>query len=101
MSCIVKGIKENLNNIDLGEDLLDGLSREILEEVGLAVRIDRILYAISRLVNPQRQIFGLTYLCYANTDKVIFSNEHRNFLWAVNFHIKYSLIISTLYWHNN
>ncbi len=68
--------------LKFGEDLLDGLSREILEEVGLTVRIDRLLYAISRLVNPQRQIFGLTYLCYANTDKVILSNEHRNFLWA-------------------
>ncbi|QHQ61300.1 NUDIX domain-containing protein [Anaerocolumna sedimenticola] len=68
--------------LKFGEDLLDGLSREILEEVGLTVRIDRLLYAISRLVNPQRQIIGLTYLCYANTDKVILSNEHRNFLWA-------------------
>lgn len=62
--------------------MLDGLSREILEEVGLTVRIDRLLYAISRLVNPQRQIFVLTYLCYANTDTVILSNEHKNFLWA-------------------
>ena len=68
--------------LKFGEDLLDGLSREILEEVGLTVRIDRLLYAISRLVNPQRQIFGLTYLCYANTDTVILSNEHKNYLWA-------------------
>ena len=68
--------------LKFGEDLLDGLSREILEEVGLTVRIDKLLYAISRLVNPQLQIVLLTYLCYADTDKVILSDEHKNFLWA-------------------
>lgn len=68
--------------IKFGEDLLDGLSREIKEEVGLTVRIDKLLYAISRLVNPQQQIVLLTYLCYADTDMVVLSNEHKNFLWA-------------------
>lgn len=68
--------------LKFGEDLLEGLSREIIEEVGLTVRIDKLLYAISRSVNPQRQIVGLTYLCYAHTDRVILSNEHKNFLWA-------------------
>jgi 8-oxo-dGTP diphosphatase len=68
--------------LKFGEDLLDGLSREIKEEVGLTVRIDKLLYAISRLVNPQRQIVGLTYLCYADTDMVVLSDEHKNFLWA-------------------
>lgn len=65
-----------------GEDLLDGLSREIKEEVGLTVRIDKLLYAVSRLVNPQRQIVALTYLCYADSDRVILSDEHKDFLWA-------------------
>lgn len=68
--------------LKFGEDLLEGLSREIKEEVGLVVQIDKLLYAISRLINPQRQIVGLTYLCYADTDKVVLSNEHKNFLWA-------------------
>ena len=48
----------------------------------MTVRIDKLLYAISRLINPQRQIVGLTYLCYADTDTVILSDEHKNFLWA-------------------
>lgn len=68
--------------LKFGEDLTKGLSREIKEEVGLTVRIDRLLYAISRLVNPYRQIVGLTYLCYADTDMVVLSDEHRDFLWA-------------------
>ncbi|MDF2545049.1 MAG: mismatch repair protein MutT [Herbinix sp.] len=68
--------------LKFGEDLLDGLSREIKEEVGLTVRIDKLLYAVSRLVNPQRQIVALIYLCYADTDTVVLSDEHKNFLWA-------------------
>lgn len=68
--------------LKFGEDLPDGLSREIKEEVGLTVRIDRLLYAVSRLVNPHRQIVALTYLCYADADKVVLSDEHKNFLWA-------------------
>jgi 8-oxo-dGTP diphosphatase len=68
--------------LKFGEDLPEGLSREIKEEVGLTVRIDRLLYAITRLINPHKQIVGLTYLCYADTDKVVLSDEHRDFLWA-------------------
>ncbi len=65
-----------------GEGLTDGLSREILEEVCLTVRIVKLLYIISRVINPKRQIIGLTYLCYADTDQVTLSEEHINFLWA-------------------
>ena len=68
--------------LKFGEDLLDGLTREIREEVGLTVRIGKLLYAISRLVSPQQQIVLLTYLCYADTDMVVLSDEHKNFLWA-------------------
>jgi len=68
--------------LKFGEELHEGLLREIQEETGLIVRIDRLLYAMTAMVNPERQIVGLTYLSYANTDKVILSHEHINFLWA-------------------
>ena len=65
-----------------GEDLHEGLLREIYEETGLSVRIDRILYAMTALVNPQRQIVGLTYLNYADSDQVMLSHEHKDYIWA-------------------
>lgn len=68
--------------LKFGEDLLDGLSREVKEEVGLTVKADKLVYACSRLLNPQRQIIGLTYLCHADTDNVVLSEEHTDFLWA-------------------
>jgi len=65
-----------------GEDLHEGLLREIHEETGLSVRVDRLLYAMTALVNPQRQIVGLTYLSYADSDQVILSHEHKDYIWA-------------------
>jgi 8-oxo-dGTP diphosphatase len=68
--------------LEFGEDLTQGLSREIMEEVSLTTRIDRLLYAMTALVNPTRQIVGLTYLCYADSDAVTLSHEHKDFVWA-------------------
>jgi 8-oxo-dGTP diphosphatase len=68
--------------LKFGEDLLEGLCREINEEVGLSVRVDRLLYAMTALISPQRQIVGLTYLSYADSDKVTLSHEHTNYLWV-------------------
>jgi len=65
-----------------GEDLHEGLHREIQEETGLSVHVDRLLYAMTALVNPQRQIVGLTYLSYADSDQVTLSHEHKDYAWA-------------------
>jgi len=65
-----------------GEDLLEGLEREVHEETGLSIRVDKLLYAMTAMVSPKRQIVGLTYLSYADTDEVTLSHEHTNFLWA-------------------
>ena len=69
--------------LKFGEDLLEGLAREIREEVRLTVRVDRLLYAMTAVISPQRQIVGLTYLSYADTDKVTLSHEHTEYLWAI------------------
>ena len=68
--------------LQFGEGLQEGLLREIREETGLTVRVDRLLYAMTAMLSPQRQIVGLTYLSYADTDTVVLSNEHKGFLWA-------------------
>jgi len=68
--------------LHFGEDLLEGLHREIREETGLSVHGDKLLYAMTALVSSQRQIVGLTYLSHANTNKVALSHEHKKFLWA-------------------
>ena len=68
--------------IRFGESLLDCLHREIEEETGLIVCDDRLLYAITALVSPTRQIVGLTYQSHADSNTVTLSHEHSDFLWA-------------------
>jgi len=68
--------------LKFGEELHEGLRREIYEEVSLCVRIDKLLYAMTAMLSPVRQIVGLTYLSYADSDKVTLSHEHTDFLWA-------------------
>jgi len=68
--------------LEFGEDLYIALRREIKEETGLDdIRIEKILFAVTQIY-PQRQDVGITYLCYANSDKVIISHEHVDFVWV-------------------
>ena len=68
--------------IEFGEDLHDCLKREVKEEVNVDVEIIKLLYATSVIVDNQRHVVILSYLCNALHDNVILSNEHNDFLWA-------------------
>ena len=68
--------------LEFGEDLEASLIREIYEEAGLTVTINRILYATTFNTNPFRQVVLLTYLCESVKRNVTLSSEHQNHLWA-------------------
>ncbi len=68
--------------LEFGEDLETGLKREIMEEVGLEVKVERLLYASTFLTKENRQTVILNYLCHSFSDKVVLSEEHNSFLWA-------------------
>ncbi|ACB59787.1 NUDIX hydrolase [Exiguobacterium sibiricum 255-15] len=68
--------------IDFGEQPEDSLKREIEEETGLAVTVDRIAYASSLMTHPDRQVILLVYFCTATNDAVQLSDEHDDYLWA-------------------
>lgn len=74
--------------IEFGEDLEAALIREIKEEAGLSVTVERILYATTFKTNPTRQVIILTYLCYSNDKGVVLSAEHSNYLWATKDQLK-------------
>ncbi|MHB8131295.1 MAG: NUDIX hydrolase [Mobilitalea sp.] len=68
--------------LEFGEDLETGLKREIMEEVGLQVNIERLLYASTFQSTESRQTVILNYLCHSSSDQVILSEEHEEFIWA-------------------
>lgn len=68
--------------LDFGETLEEGLKREINEEVGLTVSVERLLYATTFQTSENRQVVILTYLCKSNSNQVTLSDEHDDYLWG-------------------
>jgi 8-oxo-dGTP diphosphatase len=68
--------------IEFGEDLETALVREIKEEVGLDVTVEKILYATTFKTDPTRQVVILTYLCRSNNKDVVLSKEHIDYRWS-------------------
>ena len=74
--------------VEFGEDLHTAVKREIKEETGLDdIRIEKLLFAVT-FVSFDLHDVGLWYLSYANSDKVIISDEHTDFIWATKEEIK-------------
>ncbi|WP_421378919.1 NUDIX hydrolase [Bacillus salacetis] len=74
--------------IDFGEDLETALMREIKEETGLNVTVEKLLYAVSFNTDPSRQVVLLTYLCESKSTNVVLSDEHSSYRWVSEEQLK-------------
>jgi 8-oxo-dGTP diphosphatase len=77
--------------IEFGEDLETALVREIKEEVGLDVTVEKILYATTFKTDPTRQVVILTYLCRSNNREVVLSKEHMDYRWSTKEQLRFLL----------
>lgn len=68
--------------IEFGEELEHALIREVKEEVGIDIAVEKLLYAATFKSDPTRQVVILTYKCKAMDDKVKLSEEHSEYAWA-------------------
>ena len=68
--------------IDFGEELEEALEREIIEETGIHIKIDKILYATTYKTKATRQAVIIVYKCLAKNGKVMLSEEHSEYKWA-------------------
>lgn len=70
-------------SIDFGEDTMIALKREIKEETGLIININKIIFAYGYLSNPLRHQFQLVYDCdYVEGEVKIDPNEHSEYKWV-------------------
>ncbi|WP_082918208.1 NUDIX domain-containing protein [Oceanobacillus sp. Castelsardo] len=68
--------------LQVGEELEESLIREIEEETSLKVTPGEILYATTINDDPDRQLVFIHYLCSADHNLVVLSDEHTDFYWA-------------------
>ena len=67
---------------EYGETDKEALKREIYEEVGLEVEIQKLLNEWSLDLKEKGILLdGKTYLCESNSDNVVLSDEHFNYKW--------------------
>ena len=68
--------------IEFGETLEQALYREVDEETGLEIEIEKLLYATTFFTGSDRQVVVITYLCRAESDGVMLSEEHTEHVWT-------------------
>ncbi|MGZ9586467.1 NUDIX hydrolase [Paenibacillus marinisediminis] len=74
--------------VEFGEDLEPALVREIKEEAGLDVTVEKLLYATTFLIGATRQVVILTYLCHSTHQNVVLSEEHTDYRWSTQDQLK-------------
>lgn len=73
--------------VEFGEDLETALVREVKEEAAIDVCVEKLIYAVTFLTGPNRQIVLLSYLCRTNQSEVTLSTEHSEYMWATKSEI--------------
>ena len=68
--------------LEFGESFEDALKREFMEEVGLDVSLNKLLFSATFFPHPTRQIVLLSFLCDSLDNAVVLSSEHEQYLWA-------------------
>ncbi|MDK7667436.1 NUDIX hydrolase [Cytobacillus oceanisediminis] len=68
--------------LEFGEEIEGSLIREVKEEAGIDISIEKLLYATTFQTDPTRQVVVLKYLCSCQTDTVLLSDEHKDFRWV-------------------
>jgi 8-oxo-dGTP diphosphatase len=66
--------------INFGENLIEALKREVMEETGLNVKVGPPLITWNFLKKPF-WVTGITFRCQSDIGKITLSHEHDNFTW--------------------
>lgn len=69
--------------LEIGEQPEDGLAREIMEETGLKISVEKPLTVYSKIIEErEKQLICLVFLCQFISGEVNLSNEHVEYRWV-------------------
>jgi len=71
--------------IDQHEEFAEGLRREVKEETGLTdlkiKKLSRIWHIYRGEKSTENELFGCTFICETETEKIYLSREHTEYKW--------------------
>lgn len=68
-------------NMEKGETPEEAIQREVFEETGIAnIKVVSQLY--DTYINNENPYLILVFLCETETEEILLSEEHQNFIWA-------------------
>ena len=67
--------------LEIGEDVLKSLEREVLEETSLKMRARNPVFTFHEILNDHAVVF-IIYSCRVVSGEVMLSDEHTEFRWA-------------------
>ena len=79
--------------LEIGEQILDGLRREVEEETGLIVE-SALPVEIWQGDHNDLPTLSISYACFASDNKVILSSEHSKYLWVPVHELKTTKIVT-------
>jgi 8-oxo-dGTP diphosphatase len=86
--------------IEIGENYFGGLQREVKEETGLDIEIDKPIFVsewFPVIRNVPHQIVGIFFACKAVTTDVVLSLEHDDYKWINPHEIEHYTMTSADY----
>jgi 8-oxo-dGTP diphosphatase len=66
--------------IDYGEDLVDALKREVVEETGIDIQVGRP-FKTWHFIKEPFWVTGITYVCDYISGSIVLSREHDAYAW--------------------